>query len=153
MIDVLRVALAARVFTVAVIVSTAVVGNASMDGVWLVLVIASCAEALSFSRALPEGPIVVVEGMFTAAAAAISFPAHEAAFPYLAAIGFYVSQELFQAVSAELFEYRLRQGKRDHGFADRRSGRHGADVRALVMRFYRRFRLHVHRGERRGKRG
>jgi signal transduction histidine kinase len=84
MTDALRVALAARVFTAAVIVSTAVVGDASLDGAWLVLVIAGCAEILSLSRALPEGPIVLVEGVLTAAAAAASFPANQAALPYLA---------------------------------------------------------------------
>lgn len=84
MTDVRRVALAARVFTLAVIVSTAVVGDTSLDGVWLVLVIAGCAEALSFTRSLPEGLIVIVEGVLTAAVAAISYPANEAALPYLA---------------------------------------------------------------------
>jgi signal transduction histidine kinase len=82
--DVRQVAVAARVFTLAVIVSTAFVGDVGMNGVWFVLVIAACSEALSLSRALPEGPIVVVEGALTAAAAALSFPANEAALPYLA---------------------------------------------------------------------
>ena len=84
MTDVLRVALAARVFTLAVISSTAVVGDADLDGVWLVLGIAALAEALSASRLLREGTIVVIEGALTAAAAAASFPANEAALPYLA---------------------------------------------------------------------
>jgi signal transduction histidine kinase len=84
MTEVLRVAVAARVFTLAVIVSTAIVGDVSLDGAWFVLAIAAFAEALSLARALPEGPIVVIEGALTAAAAAASFPANEAALPYLA---------------------------------------------------------------------
>jgi signal transduction histidine kinase len=84
MTDALRVALAARVFTLAVIVSTAAVGDVGMDGVWYVLIIAGFAEALSLSRALPEGPTVVIEGVLTAVAAAASYPANEAALPYLA---------------------------------------------------------------------
>jgi signal transduction histidine kinase len=84
MTDALRVAIAARVFTLAVIVSTAVVGDVGMDGVWYVLVIAGFAEALSLSRALPGGPTAVVEGILTAVAASASFPANEAALPYLA---------------------------------------------------------------------
>ena len=50
MTDVLRVALAARVFTFAVIFSTAIVGDADLDGVWFVLAIAGLAEVLSLSR-------------------------------------------------------------------------------------------------------
>jgi signal transduction histidine kinase len=84
MTDVIPVAVAARVFTLAVIVSTAVVGDVGMDGAWYVLVIAGLAEALSLTRALPEGPIVVFEGVLTAVAAAASFPTNEAALPYLA---------------------------------------------------------------------
>jgi signal transduction histidine kinase len=82
--DVQRVAIAARVFTLAVIVSTAYVSDGPRDGVWYVLAIAAIAEALSLSRALPERVIVVGEGALTAAAAVASFPANEAALPYLA---------------------------------------------------------------------
>ena len=84
MTDVRRVAIAARVFTLAVIVSTTIVGDVSMGGVWFVLVIAALAEALSLTRALPETPIVAIEGALTAAAAAANNPANEAAHPYLA---------------------------------------------------------------------
>jgi signal transduction histidine kinase len=84
MTDVLRVALAARVFTLAVIFSTAIVGDADLSGVWYVLAIAGLAEVLSLSRVLREGPIVVIEGVLTAVAATASFPANEAALPYLA---------------------------------------------------------------------
>lgn len=84
MSDVRQVAIAARVFTLAVIVSTTFVGDTTRDGVWYVLVIAAFAEALSLTRVLPEGPVVVIEGLLTAGAAAASFPATEAALPYLA---------------------------------------------------------------------
>jgi signal transduction histidine kinase len=82
--DVGRVAVAARVFTLAVIASTAVVGDVGTSGVWYVLAIAALAEVLSLSQVLPEGPIVLLEGALTAAAAVVSFPANEAALPYLA---------------------------------------------------------------------
>ena len=84
MTDARQVALAARVFTLAVIVSTAFVSEGSRNGVWYVVAIAAVAEGLSLSRALPERVIVVGEGMLTAAAAVASFPANEAALPYLA---------------------------------------------------------------------
>lgn len=84
MADIRRVAVAARVFTLAVIVSTAAVGDVGMDGVRLVLIIAGVAGALSLTQLLPEGPIVVAEGALTAVAAAASFPMNEAALPYLA---------------------------------------------------------------------
>lgn len=84
MTDVRRVAIAARVFTLAVIASTAVVGDVGRAGVWYVLAIAAFAEALSLAQVLPETPVVVIEGVLTAAAAVASFPANEAALPYLA---------------------------------------------------------------------
>jgi signal transduction histidine kinase len=84
MTDARRVAIAARIFTLAVIVSTAVVGDTSLGGVWFVLAIAAIAEALSLSRALPESLVAAIEGVLTAAAAATNFPANEAALPYLA---------------------------------------------------------------------
>jgi signal transduction histidine kinase len=82
--DVGRVALAARVFTLAVIASTAFVGDVGTAGVWYVVAIATFAEVLSLTGALPAGPIVLIEGALTAAAAVASFPANEAALPYLA---------------------------------------------------------------------
>jgi len=82
--DIRRVAVAARVFTLAVIASTAVVGDVGTDGVWYVLGIAAFAELLSLSGMLPEGLVVTIEGALTAAAAVASFPANEAALPYLA---------------------------------------------------------------------
>jgi signal transduction histidine kinase len=82
--DVRRVAVAARVFTLAVIASTTLVGDVGTMGMWYILAIAGFAELLSLSRILPEGPIVVVEGALTAAAAVVSFPSNDAALPYLA---------------------------------------------------------------------
>ncbi|MGY2874562.1 signal transduction histidine kinase [Marmoricola sp. URHA0025 HA25] len=82
--DVRRVAVAARVFALAVIFSTATVGDVSTDGVWFVLGIAAFAEVLSACQVLREGPIAVVEGALAAAAASVSFPSNEAALPYLA---------------------------------------------------------------------
>ena len=84
MTDVGRVAVAARVFTLAVIASTAFVGDVGRDGVWYVLGIAALAQGLSLTAAIPEGPVVVLEGALTAAAAVMSFPANDAALPYLA---------------------------------------------------------------------
>jgi signal transduction histidine kinase len=82
--DVLRVGVAARVFTIAVIISTALVGHVGMIGVWYVVFIALLAELVSMTRMVPEKVIVVIEGMVTAAAAVTSFPANQAALPYLA---------------------------------------------------------------------
>jgi signal transduction histidine kinase len=82
--DVRRVAVAARVFTLAVITSTAVVGSVGTDGVWYILGIAGFTEVLSFTGLLEERPLVAIEGALTAAAAVASFPANEAALPYLA---------------------------------------------------------------------
>ena len=84
MTDVRPVALAARVFTLAVIASTAFVGNVGRDGVWYVLAIALFIEMISLARVLPEQPLVVIEGILTAGVAVASFPANQAALPYLA---------------------------------------------------------------------
>lgn len=84
MTDLRRVAVAARVFTLAVIISAALVGNVALDGVYLVLVVAVVAEWLSLTRVLPERAIAVVEGALTAVAVAITYPQNEAALPYLA---------------------------------------------------------------------
>jgi signal transduction histidine kinase len=82
--DVRRVAVAARVFTLAVIVSTAFLGDTDRNGLWYVVVVAAVAEVCSLTRALPEASIAIFEGAFTAAIAVASFPANEAALPYLA---------------------------------------------------------------------
>jgi signal transduction histidine kinase len=82
--ELLRVAAAARVFTLAVIASTALVGDVALNGLWYVAVLAVAAEALSLSRALPDRVIVVVEGALTGVVAVWAYPDHQAAMPYLA---------------------------------------------------------------------
>jgi signal transduction histidine kinase len=67
-----------------VIAATAFVGNVGTNGVWYVLGIAAFAEAISLSEVLAEHPLAIIEGVLTAAAAVASFPANEAALPYLA---------------------------------------------------------------------
>ncbi len=84
MTDLLRVAAAARIFTLAVIASTALVGNVALDGLWYVAAIAVLAQAFSMRSALPDKLIVIVEGALTGMVAVWSFPDHQAAFPYLA---------------------------------------------------------------------
>jgi len=84
MTELRRVAVAARVFTLAVIVSTALVGNVALNGVYLVLAVAVIAEWVSLTRTVPERAIVVVEGALTAVAVAVAYPQNEAALPYLA---------------------------------------------------------------------
>ncbi|HEX2893529.1 MAG TPA: histidine kinase [Marmoricola sp.] len=59
-------------------------GDVGRDGIWYVLAIATFAECVSLSRILPEQPLAIVEGVLTAAAAVASFPANQAALPYLA---------------------------------------------------------------------
>lgn len=82
--DLRRVAVASRVFTLAVIASAALVGNVALDGVYLVLGVAALAEWASLTRVVPERVIAVLEGALTAVAVAIAYPANEAALPYLA---------------------------------------------------------------------
>lgn len=82
--DVRRVAIAARVFTLAVTASTALVGDVAMSGVWFVLAIVVVASAASLTQRAPEWLIVTVEAIATAAVAGYDFPHHEAALPYLA---------------------------------------------------------------------
>lgn len=82
--DVRRVAIAARVFTLAVIASTALIGDVAVDGVWYVAGIVLVASVLSLGQLLPEPVIAVLEAVATAAVAVTAFPLHEAAFPYLA---------------------------------------------------------------------
>ncbi|HEY0903261.1 MAG TPA: histidine kinase [Marmoricola sp.] len=84
MTDVSRVAIAARVFTLVAIISTAAVGDVVMEGVWYVVGIAAVAQAVTLVRAVPVGPVVVLEAGITAAVALVDFPAHQAALPYLA---------------------------------------------------------------------
>ena len=82
--DLRRVAVATRVFTLAVTISAALVGGVPLGGVWLVLGVAGIAEGLSLTRLVPERGVAVLEGALTAVAVAISYPQNEAALPYLA---------------------------------------------------------------------
>ncbi|MFL6109337.1 MAG: sensor histidine kinase [Marmoricola sp.] len=82
--DLRRVAVASRVFTLAVIASAALVGNVALGGVYLVLGVALLAEWASLTRVVPERLIAVLEGALTAVAVALAYPANEAALPYLA---------------------------------------------------------------------
>ncbi|MFL6155914.1 MAG: sensor histidine kinase [Marmoricola sp.] len=84
MTDLLRVAAAARVFTLAVIAATALVGDVALDGLWFVAVLAVAAEGLSITRSVPDRAIVILEGALTGVVAVWSFPDHQAAMPYLA---------------------------------------------------------------------
>lgn len=84
MSDLLRVAAAARVFTVAVIASTALVGDVALNGLWYVGAIAAVAELASASRRVPDRLIVLAEGALTGTVAIWAYPDHQAAMPYLA---------------------------------------------------------------------
>lgn len=84
MTDLLRVAAAARVFTLAVIASTALVGEVSLDGLWYVAAIALGAEIVSLTRTVPDRAILLAEGVLTGVVAIWGYPVHEAAMPYLA---------------------------------------------------------------------
>ncbi|MCX6395856.1 MAG: histidine kinase [Propionibacteriales bacterium] len=84
MTDLLRVAAAARVFTLAVIASTALVGDVGVDGLWYVTAIAAVAELGSLSRRVPDRFIVLAEGAVTSVVAIWAYPDHQAAMPYLA---------------------------------------------------------------------
>ena len=84
MTDLLRIAAAARVFTLAVIASTALVGDVELAGLWYVAAIAVAAESLSVTRRVPDKAIVLLEGALTGVVAVWAYPAHQAALPYLA---------------------------------------------------------------------
>jgi signal transduction histidine kinase len=79
-----RVAVAARVFTLAAISSTALVGKVGLDGLWYVVGIAAAAEFAQVGARIPMRWVVVAEGIATAIVGVTDFPAHEAALPYLA---------------------------------------------------------------------
>ncbi|RNL64237.1 hypothetical protein EFK50_06810 [Nocardioides marmoriginsengisoli] len=84
MTELLRVAAAARVFTLAVIASTALVGDVTLNGLWYVAALAVAAEVLSWRRVLPDRTIVILEGALTGVVAVWAYPEHQAAMPYLA---------------------------------------------------------------------
>ncbi|MCW2787451.1 MAG: two-component sensor histidine kinase [Marmoricola sp.] len=84
MTDHRRVAVAARVFTLTAIASTALLGNVALAGVWWAAGIAVIAELSQLGARIPVRWVVVVEAVATAVIGVIAFPAHEAALPYLA---------------------------------------------------------------------
>lgn len=84
MSELLRVAAAARIFILAVIASTALVGEVALDGLWYVAGIALLAQTASITRAVPDRVVVLAEGALTGVVAIWAFPDHQAAMPYLA---------------------------------------------------------------------
>lgn len=79
-----QVAIAARTFSLAVVASTALVGDLPLNGVWLAAVVAVAAGALSVARVAPEPVVVIAEALATAAIVTVAYPLNEAALPYLA---------------------------------------------------------------------
>lgn len=84
MTDLLRVAAAARVFTLAVIASTALVGDVALNGLWYITAIAAVAAIASLSQTAPDRLIVLAEAVLTGLVAIWAYPEHQAAMPYLA---------------------------------------------------------------------
>ncbi|MBO9520747.1 MAG: hypothetical protein J7518_04340 [Nocardioidaceae bacterium] len=82
--DALRFGVAARVFALVAITSTALAGDVDTTGVGFVAAIAAMAQVASFTRRLSPEFVLALEAGGTAAVAITSFPTHEAAFPYLA---------------------------------------------------------------------
>lgn len=84
MTDVGRVALAARVFTVAVLTSlAALAGSAYLTGALYVVTVAGVAIGLSLTRRLSESNLAVLEGAVVAGLAALSHPYEATVTPYL----------------------------------------------------------------------
>ncbi|MCZ4499597.1 MAG: two-component sensor histidine kinase [Marmoricola sp.] len=84
MSDLLRVAAASRVFTLAVIAATALIGDVGLLGLWYVAAIALAAQVASLRQAFPVRVVLLLEGCLTGVVAVWSFPEHQAALPYLA---------------------------------------------------------------------
>ena len=84
MTDVDRVALAARVFTVAALTSlAAVAGQRYLDGALFVLLTAAVAQLVAMSRRLPESVVAVFEGAVVAVLAVLARPDQASVTPYL----------------------------------------------------------------------
>jgi signal transduction histidine kinase len=82
--DVGRVALAARVFTVAALTSlAAVAGQRYLEGALLVLLTATIAQLVSFTGRVPETVVAVCEGGVVALLAVLVQPDHATVTPYL----------------------------------------------------------------------
>lgn len=79
-----RVAIAARAFTLAVILATALVGDVPLDGVLWIAGIAAGAQVVDLRTGIPTSVVLSVEGGLTALVAVSDYPAHDAAMPYLA---------------------------------------------------------------------
>ena len=84
MTDVGRVALAARVFTVAALTPlAALAGTEYVEGALLVVLTAALAIALSLTERFSESTVAVVEGMVVAALAVVTYPDQANVTPYL----------------------------------------------------------------------
>lgn len=84
MTEVGRVALAARVFTIAALTSiAALAGREYLTGALLVVATAGVAIALSLTRQLPEWVVAVLEGSVVAVLAALTYPDQATVTPYL----------------------------------------------------------------------
>ncbi|MGN6252344.1 MAG: sensor histidine kinase [Marmoricola sp.] len=84
MSQVRRVAVAARVFTLAALLATAsLLGWTVLRGTLLVLAVAVAAQLVSWSRRAPEGWLAVAEGAAVAALAVALAPADDGVLPYL----------------------------------------------------------------------
>jgi two-component sensor histidine kinase len=82
--DVGRVALAARVFTIAALTSlAALAGPAYLKGALFVIVVAATAAALSLTRRLSQSTVAVLEGAAVAIVAALTYPDQATITPYL----------------------------------------------------------------------
>ena len=85
MTQVRKVALAARVFTLAALGALALIlGVQVLRGVLLVVAVAMGGQALSFSRRLPESVVALLEGATIALVAAGTAPDNASVTPYLA---------------------------------------------------------------------
>lgn len=85
MTDIGRVALAARVFTIAALTPLAALAGAEyVRGALLVVLIATVASSLSLSRRLPETTVATVEGMAIAILVVLTHPDQANVTPYLA---------------------------------------------------------------------
>ncbi len=84
MTDISRVALAARVFTIAALTPLAALAGAEyVRGALLVLLTATLATALSLTRKLPETFVATLEGMAVATLTVLTFPDQANVIPYL----------------------------------------------------------------------
>ena len=84
MTDVGRVALAARVFTVAALTSlAAVAGQRYLDGALFVVLTAGIAQSVSMTHRFRESTVAVVEGGAVAVLAVLTFPDQATVTPYL----------------------------------------------------------------------